>query len=71
MEPGSGQVDQAAEAAGEVALLSPEREAAKAEAYFERPLAVARQRQAKSYELLAGMSMARLWRDQGKWRNEH
>ena len=38
----------------------------KAEAYFERALAVARQQQAKSWELRAAMSMARLWRDQGK-----
>jgi predicted ATPase len=37
--------------------------------YFERALAVARQQQAKSLELRAAMSMARLWRDQGK-RNE-
>jgi branched-chain amino acid transport system substrate-binding protein len=34
--------------------------------YFERALAVARQQQAKSWELRAAMSMARLWRDQGK-----
>jgi len=40
--------------------------AAKAEAYFERALAVAREQQAKSWELRAAMSMARLWRDQGK-----
>ena len=39
---------------------------AKAEAYFERALAVARQQQAKSWELRAAMSLARLWRDQGK-----
>ena len=45
---------------------SPERNAAKAEAYFERALAVARQQQAKSWELRASMSLARLWRDQGK-----
>ena len=37
-----------------------------AEAYFERALAVARKQQAKSWELRAAMSMARLWRDQGK-----
>jgi predicted ATPase len=55
--------------AGEIALMSPEQNAAKAEAYFERALAVARQQQAKSWELRAAMSMARLWRDQGK-RNE-
>ena len=50
--------------AGEIALL----DAAKAEAYFERALAVARQQQAKSWELRASMSLARLWRDQGKMR---
>ena len=52
--------------AGEIALQSPERNAAKAEAYFEQALAVARQQQAKSWELRASMSLARLWRDQGK-----
>jgi predicted ATPase len=52
--------------AGEIALASPEPNAAKAEAYFERALSVARQQQAKSWELRAAMSMARLWRDQGK-----
>jgi class 3 adenylate cyclase/predicted ATPase len=52
--------------AGEVALKSPEPDAAKAQAYFERALAVARQQQAKSWELRAAMSMARLWRDQGR-----
>ncbi len=41
-------------------------DAAKAEAHFERALAVARAQQAKSWELRAAMSMARLWRDQGK-----
>jgi predicted ATPase len=52
--------------AGEIALMSPEADAAKAEACFERALAIARAQQAKSWELRAGMSMARLWRDQGK-----
>ena len=52
--------------AGEIAQMSPEPDAAKAEAYFERALAVAREQQAKSWELRAAMSMARLWRDQGK-----
>jgi predicted ATPase len=51
---------------GEIALASPERDATKAEAYFERALAVARDQHAKSWELRAAMSMARLWRDQGK-----
>jgi predicted ATPase len=52
--------------AGEISLMSPEQDPAKAEAYFERALAVARQQQAKSWELRAAMSMARLWHDQGK-----
>jgi class 3 adenylate cyclase/predicted ATPase len=52
--------------AGEVGRMSGEPDAAKAEAYFERALAVARAQQAKSWELRAAMSMARLWRDQGK-----
>ena len=52
--------------AGEIALMSPERDTARAEAYFERALAVARSQQAKSWELRAATSMARLWRDQEK-----
>jgi predicted ATPase len=52
--------------AGGIALMSPEHDAVKAEAYFERALAIARQQQAKSWELRAAMSLARLWRDQGK-----
>jgi predicted ATPase len=50
----------------EIALRSPEPDTAKAQDYFERALAVARKQQAKSWELRAAMSMARLWRDQGK-----
>ena len=52
---------------GEIALLSPEPDLAIAEAYFARALAVAREQQAKSWELRAAISMARLLRDQGKW----
>ena len=52
--------------AGEIALKSPESDAAKAETHFERALAVARKQQANSWELRATMSMARHWRDQGK-----
>jgi predicted ATPase len=52
--------------AGEIALKSPQPDAAKAQAYFESALAIARQQQAKSWELRDAMSMARLWRDQGK-----
>jgi len=58
--------------AGEIALLLPEPDVAKAEACFERALAVARQQQAKSWELRATMSMARLWRDhRGKRQEGH
>jgi predicted ATPase len=57
--------------AGEIALMSPERDAAKAEAYFERALAIGRAQKAKSLELRAAMSMARLWRDQGKRQQAH
>ena len=52
--------------AGEISLMSPEPDATKAQSYFECALAVARQQQAKSWELRAAMNMARLWRDQGK-----
>jgi predicted ATPase len=52
--------------AGEIALISSQPDAAKAEAYFEHALAVARMQQAKSFELRVAMSMARLWRVQGK-----
>ena len=52
--------------AGEIALKSPQPDVAKAEAFFERALAVARQQQAKSWEIRAAMSLARLWRSQGK-----
>ena len=52
--------------AGKIVLLSLEPDAARAEEYFERALAVARAQQAKSWELRAAISMARLWRDQGR-----
>ena len=54
--------------AGEITMLSPEPDAAKAEAHFERALGIAREQKAKSWELRAAMSMSRLWRDQGKRR---
>jgi predicted ATPase len=57
--------------AGEIARNSKEPDATKAETYFERALAVARQQQAKSWELRAAMSMARLWRNQGKPQQAH
>ena len=52
--------------AGEIEAEAADPERAKAEVHFERALAVARQQQAKSWELRATMSLARLWRDQGK-----
>jgi predicted ATPase len=52
--------------AGEIALKSREPDAAKAETYFEHALAIARKQEAKFSELRAAMSMARLWREQGK-----
>jgi predicted ATPase len=57
--------------AGEIALMSPDANTARAEACFERALAVAREQQAKSWELRAAMSMARLWRSQGKRQQAH
>jgi class 3 adenylate cyclase/predicted ATPase len=54
--------------AGEVALLIPEPDMARAEAHFERALEIARTQSAKSWELRAAMNMARLWRQQGKQR---
>ena len=52
--------------AGEIALKAAD--AAKAQAHFERALSIAREKQTKSFELRAAMSLARLWRDQGKAR---
>jgi predicted ATPase len=52
--------------AGEIAQTLPDREDASVEAHFEHSLSVARQQQAKSWELRAAMSLARLLCDQGK-----
>jgi predicted ATPase len=57
--------------AGEIALMSPEPDAAKAQAHFERAIAIGRAQQAKSWELRAATSLARLWRDQGKRQQAH
>jgi predicted ATPase len=56
---------------GEIAQMSPEQDAAKAQTYFEHALAVSRAQQARSWELRTAMSMARLWRDQGKRDEAH
>ena len=52
--------------AGEIAQMAPEPDPVKSQTYFEQALAVAREQGAKSLELRAAMSMARLWRAQGK-----
>jgi len=52
--------------AGEIALLSPGSDVTEAQAHFEHAISSARQQQAKSWELRAAISMARLWRSQGK-----
>jgi predicted ATPase len=57
--------------AGEIALMSPTPDAARAEGNFERALGIARSQQAKSRELRAAMSMARLWRNQDQRPQAH
>jgi predicted ATPase len=57
--------------AGEVERRTPEPDVMKVEAHFERALEIARAQQARSWELRAAMSMARLWRDQGKRATAH
>ena len=51
---------------GELLLALPGEQDAEAEACFRRALDVARRQQAKSLELRAAMSLARLWQQQGK-----
>jgi predicted ATPase/class 3 adenylate cyclase len=51
---------------GVLLLRQPGTPQAEAEAYFQRALDVARRQQAKSLELRAAMSLARLWQQQGK-----
>ncbi|KRQ94073.1 hypothetical protein CQ12_20930 [Bradyrhizobium jicamae] len=52
--------------AGEIALRWPQRDEAKAKAYFEHALTIARAQHAKSWELRAATSSARLLNCQGK-----
>jgi predicted ATPase len=52
--------------AGEIALRSPDRAIGNAQAYFEQALKIARLQQARSWELRAATSLARLWRDGGR-----
>jgi predicted ATPase len=58
-------------AAGEIELKLSKPDEAKAQGYFQHALEVARQQQAKSWELRAAMSLARLWRDKGKVQQAH
>jgi DNA-binding winged helix-turn-helix (wHTH) protein/predicted ATPase len=51
---------------GELLLRQPVSDASQAEACFQQALDVARCQQAKSWELRAAMSLARLWQQQGK-----
>jgi predicted ATPase len=57
--------------AGEILLKSPQRDVAEAQAYFEHSLTVARAQQAKSWELRAAMSLARLLSGQGERQSAH
>jgi predicted ATPase len=57
--------------AGEIAMKSQAPDELKAEAFFERALRLARQQLAKAWELRAAISLARLWRDQGKGEQAH
>ena len=52
--------------AGEIELGSSECKGADAQRYFEQALGVARAQQARSLELRAATSLARLWRGQGR-----
>jgi hypothetical protein len=52
--------------ARQVAIPKPRQTRTPTKTFFDRALAVARQQQTKSWEPGATMSLARLWRDQGK-----
>ena len=51
---------------GELVLAQAADQHAQAETCFQHALAIARRQQARSWELRAAMSLARLWQQQGK-----
>jgi predicted ATPase len=56
---------------GELLLALPDPAEPEAEARFRQALAVAREQEAKTWELRAAMSLAQLWRDQGRRTQAH
>ena len=56
---------------GELLLQHAVAQPGEAEACFQQALAIARRQQAKSWELRAAMSLARLWQQQGKRAEAH
>ena len=56
---------------GELLLVLPTDHTTEAEACFQQALDIARRQQAKSWELRAVMSLARLWQQQGKRTEAH
>jgi predicted ATPase len=54
---------------GEILLKRDPANTAPAEEAFLSAIAIARQQKARSFELRAALSLARLWRDQGKREN--
>ena len=56
---------------GEILLKRDAADTALPEEAFQTAIAIARQQQAKSWELRAATSLARLWRDQGKRQEAH
>ena len=56
---------------GEFLIRQTTPDAAQAETCFQQALAIARRQQAKSWELRAATSLARLWQQQGKRATAH
>jgi predicted ATPase len=56
---------------GELLLGQTAPDASQAEVCFQQALSIARRQQAKSWELRAAMSLARLWQQQGERQEAH